>query len=448
MPDDINNDDPFIEIEELSPLIEKRNRFQLALLMSGKAFLLYFLPLAVIVAVVLIYFKAKEEDSGALIVISEPDSSLIILNGSVIIQRAGEVVAGLKPGNITVSAYLPGYICQPAEYLGVIAVDETLKIEFVLFPEPDILEKTISQDSTTNLDPDWDKEYTPGKFVRPRFSGSPERKQEQRSIIITSDIKGAAILVNGINSGLVTNSSLDSLPLGSLTISVAKEGFIVTPKSKTVVLDKEYQTELIHFNLTPASNKIHPELMIATEPVEGKIFLNDSLAATGAFKSRLPLGRYQIRFGEVKNFLTPNPMLVSLTESDPIQMIQVEYIRIIGKSAIALVRFPENGIIEGKDLNFTLDHRPYFAPNRGQRNGYLIDNLPPGKHFLRFDYEGMFLEREIECREGEVVEISFLIERVLNKKYIKIRSLEIIPRSEWLKLNAALDMEIVQNPNR
>ena len=447
MPDDINNDDPFVEIEELSPLIEKRNRFQLALIMSGKAFLLYFLPLAVIVASVLIYFKVKEEDSGALIVISQPDSSLIILNGSVIIQRAGEVVAGLKPGNITVSAYLPGYICQPSEYLGVIAVDETLKIEFILFPAPDTLEKAIPQDSITNLDPDWAKEYSPGKFVRPRYSVSSNRNQEQRSIIITSDIKGAAILVNGINSGLITNSSLDSLPLGSLTISVAKEGFIISPKSKTIVLDKAYQTELIHFHLTPASNKIIPELMIDTEPVEGKIFLNDSLAATGVFKSELPLGRYLIRFGEVKNFLTPNPMIISLTESDPIQMIKVEYLRIIGKSAIALVRFPENGIIEGKELKFNLDQRPYFAPSRGQRNGYLIDNLPPGIHFLRVDYEGMSLEKEIECREGEVVELSFLIERVLNKKYIKIRSLEMVPRSEWLKLNAALDMEIVQNPN-
>jgi len=448
MPDDINNDDPFVEIEDLSPLIEKRNRFQLALIMSGKAFLLYFLPLAVIVASVLIYFQVKEEDNGALIVVSHPDSSMIILNGSVIIQRAGEVVAGLKPGNITVSAYLPGYICQPEEFLGVIAVDETLKIEFTLFPAPDTLPDTVPSDTTPALDPVLTQEYTPGKSTHLRYFPPANRQRELRSIIVTSDIKGAVILVNGVNSGLVTNSSLDSLPLGSLTVSLVKEGFMVTPKSKTVILDREYQTELIHFHLASASKQINPELMIATEPVDGKIFLNDSLAASGTFKSRLPLGKYQIRFGEVKNFLTPNPMIISLTENDPIQMIKVEYIRIIGKSAIALVRLPENGIIEGNKLHFNLDQRPYFTPSKGHRNGYLIDNLPPGKHLLRFDYEGMTLEREIECRDGEVVELSFLLERVLNKKSLKIRSLETLPRSDWLKLNAALDMEIVQNPNR
>jgi len=396
---------------------------------------------------VLIYLDIKEEKTGALLVLSQPDSALIILNGSVIIQHAGEVVTSLKPGNITISAYLKDYSCQPPEFLGVIAVDETLIVNFQLVPAQDTLGEDNEPESTSDLLSDWKENFPASKLNKSVPAVHQEKQYHLRSIVVTSDIKGAAIMVNGVNSGLVTNASLESLSEGSYTVSLQKEGFIVYPKSKNVILDKDYQTEIVHFHLTPATANIYPELMISTEPVEGNIYLDDSLVGCGSFKAKLDLGEYQIHFGEVKNFLTPNPFVIALTVNNPIQMVKAEYIRIIGKSALAIMRLPENGIIEGKDFCFYLDGRPYFSPQRGQRNGFLIDNLPDGTHLIRFEYQGLFVEKEIECQDGEVVSLEFLIERVLNKKYIKVRSFTNFPRSEWLKNNAPLDVVMVTNPN-
>ena len=439
----------FDDYDGMSPLLEKRNRLQLLFVTIGKAFLIFILPLVAVIIAIMSFLSGEDEKTGYLLVTSEPDSAIVILNGTAIVQPPGEIISGLPPGMITVAVHRQGYLSQPEEFLGEIVTKDTLKVHFTL-------QKNVIEKETVQIEPERIRfqEKNNVSKVPTQNSSTPDPRRDTRieskktlcNIIVTSNIKGAQIFLDGEDSGQTTNYTFRELEGGIYSLSVKKKGFICDPEFKIVTLEEYYQTEIAHFHLTAKRKEVVTELIIETIPVAGEIYIDDSPAGKGSYKSAFDPGSYKISFGPVKNYRTPNDRYIELSREYPVGMVSAEYVRIIGQSAVALGRIPRNGVIHGESFEFYLDGALYFNPDHGNRNVYLIDDLLTGEHIVKFSLEGITHTEMLECRDGYVIDMRFLIERVLNKRSIKILSKREVLRSDWMKDNAGLNVEIVLSP--
>ena len=440
MQDDYN-DDPMLGDDPMSPLIEKRNRLHLLLFMLGRGFLIYVLPLIAALIFVIFFLMKGENDTGALVVTADRDSVQVVLNGSVIFQSAGEVVANLTPGFATVSVQKKGFTPEPPEFLGQITAAETLKVHFRLIPLP------VQEDAAAIVSPETTRFIVPGKR-RSRNTAFSEKTTETEgkaisgAIIVTSNIKGAQVYLNGEFTGKYTNASLDSIPAGEYRVTVNKEYFELDTDTQAVTIERDLQTEILHFYLKPVYANIKPEITVETFPVQGDIFIDGELKGRGKTVVRSSIDIHKVTFGEVKNFITPADMFVELTERNPVQMVRGEYTRIIGKCAVAIVRSAYE-LIEADKFEVYFDGQPYFKPDHGERHGYLLDNLPLGNHTIGVIYEGAETTAEVECKDNKVVNLSLVIERVFNNKRLKIKNTGDMLRSEWMKEHAELNIESV-----
>lgn len=438
MQDDYN-DDPLLGDDPMSPLIEKRNRLHLLLFMLGRGFLIYVLPLIVALIFVIIFLMNGENDTGALLVTADRDSVQVVLNGSVIFQSAGEVVANLTPGFATISAQKKGFTPEPPEFLGQITAAETLNIHFRLIPVPVQEAAAVSPETPRDLTPGRRRSRSP---VLSENTTEPQAKAISGAIIVTSNIKGAQVYLNGEFTGKYTNASLDSIPAGKYRVTVNKEYFELDTDTQAVTIERDLQTEILHFYLKPVYDNIKPEITVETFPVEGDIFIDGELKGRGKTVMRSSIDIHKVTFGEVKNFIAPADMFVELTERNPVQMVRGEYTRIIGKGAVAIVRSAAE-LIEADKFEVYFDGQPYFKPDHGERHGYLLDNLPLGNHTIGVIYEGAETTAEVECKDNKVVNLSLVIERVFNNKRLKIKNTGEMLRSEWMKEHAELNIESV-----
>ena len=435
--------DPLFDLEPTPPFLEKnRSRLQLVFLVMLRFLLRFILPVVVVTGMIFLLIDLAGEKTGCLLVTAEPDSAVVILNGSAILQRTGELVENLPPGSIILSVHRQRFTPIPEEYLGEIAAGETLRVHFTLLPEKKELDFDLVDVSAGYL-PEIETAINDDSPVERRSAEPQKSKPIFGSIIVTSNVKGAEIWFNGEYPGLMTNASFDSLGAGRYVIAVRRAGFRAEPDSQTVVIERDYQMEIVYFNLEPIFKEVNPSLMVKTMPVAAEIFLDGELMAEGEITLDLNLGRYILSFGSVKNFHTPNDLVVELTQRNPVQSATIEYRRILGSSAIAIINVSQEGLIEGDKFSFYLDGFEYFNPDHRKPQGYLFDNLPPGKHTINFVYDGVESIREVELEDGYVMNITFIQERIFAKKSNKLKSVESIPRSDWMKAYAQMNIQSV-----
>ena len=435
--------DPLFDLEPTPPFLEKnRSRLQLVFLVLLRFLLRFILPVVIVAGVVFLLIDLAGEKTGCLLVMVEPDSAVVILNGSAILQRTGELVENLSPGSIMVSVYRQWFTPVPEEFFGEIAAGETLRVHFTLTPEarePDFEPVNFGVNSQPKI--------VTSVSDNSLSSGRPKESLRSNtiygSIIVSSNVQGAEIWLNAENSGLATNASLDSLDAGRYVIAVKRDGFKTEPDSQAVVLEWDYQIEIVYFDLKPIYELVNPSLTVRTVPVSAEISLDGEFMGESEITLDLNLGSYTLSFGSVKNFHTPGDIVVELTRRNPVQTVTIEYNRVLGNSAIAVINILKEGLIEGDKFSFYLDGLEYFNPDHRKLRGYLFDNLPPGRHMISFVYEGAKSVREVELENGYVTNIDFIIERVFNRKNIKLKSVESIPRSEWMRAHAQMNIQSV-----
>ena len=98
------------------------------------------------------------------------------------------------------------------------------------------------------------------------------------SIEVLSNIKGARIIINGRDTGELTDNIFTQLPTGGYSVRIEKEGYGVEPESRTVRLSHSEPAANAIFTLLPKEElvKIH------TDPKKAKIFID------GKFNSVIP----------------------------------------------------------------------------------------------------------------------------------------------------------------
>ena len=449
-------DDNTDELYDIDPIIadidkvdfKKRSRLEIVMLIMFKGSIWFLLPILLIAAILYLVIVMGEEPTGSLLVLCEPDSANIMLNGSLILQKTGQVIEGLQSDNITVSVAKEGFKPEPDHIVIRIIKDDTLVLEFKLNPIPD--EPSFEERIAEILPPVKEQTHISAGNKRKSPAVTRPRRAERKifgSILVSSNIKGAQIFLNGKITGQLTNDSFDSLETGRYVVSVTKDGYQADLDSITVDITRNYQTELLFFNLRPIYQPVRPNITIETIPVAGNIYIDGELVGVGKVSREFVLGRHIVFFGAVKNFRTPPEREIVLTQQNPIENMIVEYSRRLGNASFALVPGKEGQVIEGKNFQLLLDELPYFGPGNGTVDCYLFDNLTAGPHIIKVRFGDAESELKINLEDGNIFTVSFLRERFFTVWKLKLKEEGLMERGDWMKKHKLLNyQQIAGNP--
>ncbi len=130
---------------------------------------------------------------------------------------------------------------------------------------------------------------------------------------VSSNIPGADILIDGQSSGYLTDYILDKMSLGAHVISLQKNGYIAQPSEKIIDLSESNPRQQVHFTLKRSAL----EITLKTDPVKGKIYLNEKEIATGTWQGDLKPGQYHVRFSPADFHQAPEPRMIQIGEDFP-----------------------------------------------------------------------------------------------------------------------------------
>ncbi|MBI5058676.1 hypothetical protein HZB60_02705 [candidate division KSB1 bacterium] len=227
---------------------------------------------------------------------------------------------------------------------------------------------------------------------------SPPVETQTGTIEISSSVPGARILVNEALTESVTPANLD-LPFGMYVISLQLPGHHCDPREHSVRISRSNSRQFVFFTLEPIAQK---EISISTEPVAGEIFLDSVSVGTGNAVVTHEFGVYNISFGEVEGYHTPEPVRLSITPSKPRPEVKGVYVRefrvsaaaeagapaVSGDAQVSVGVYTEAGgfqptTAEGpriRDIPGTTKQGWELAMGDPNRN-------PPGEDYLEFSFE-------------------------------------------------------------
>jgi len=175
---------------------------------------------------------------------------------------------------------------------------------------------------------------------------------------VSSNIKGAKIVLNRKDTGQKTNYVFNNLPFANYIISVEKDGYKSFPAEKEVKLSAQDNHSKASFNLTRTTMPVQ----LITRPVNGKIYVNEREVGVGKWSGSLPVGTHKIKFDDLNYFKTPKDTEFVVSESGKTEFVfryESDFSIVFKPSGIR----PENvkaGIQRGyvnEDGNFISDHR-------------------------------------------------------------------------------------------
>ena len=156
-----------------------------------------------------------------------------------------------------------------------------------------------------------------GEQIELTFEFSPRSSTKVRNlddnlglVEITANVPNIKIYVDGKYSGYNTDHIFDKVQYGQHTVSVKKEGYTVEPEEKFFRITKLNPQQHIHFILQREAI----EVSINTTPVAGKIYLDETEIGSGNWKGELKPGNYQLRFGAINSYYTPEPTTIKVDE--------------------------------------------------------------------------------------------------------------------------------------
>lgn len=118
---------------------------------------------------------------------------------------------------------------------------------------------------------------------------------------VSSNVKGARILLNRKDTGYNTDYVFNNLPFTSYIITVEKDGYKSFPAEKEIKLSATNKYYKIAFNLTRTTMPV----TLITRPIKGKIYVDDREVGVGKWSGSLPVGVHKIRFGDINYFQRP-----------------------------------------------------------------------------------------------------------------------------------------------
>ncbi|MFA5614467.1 MAG: PEGA domain-containing protein, partial [Methanoculleus sp.] len=183
--------------------------------------------------------------TGSLTVTSTPEGAAIFIDGADTGEVTTATIDGIGVGTHTVTLKLAGYADAVAEV--TIAENETATLHLDLIEAPG-------------------------------------------SIAVTSTPTGAAIFLDGVDTGKTTNALLENVPAGDHVVTVKLDGYADASTTVTVVDDR---TVVASFTLTEPAGSI----VVTSAPDGARIFLDgtDTGEVTDTHLENVPVGTHTVR---------------------------------------------------------------------------------------------------------------------------------------------------------
>ncbi|MFZ5432994.1 MAG: PEGA domain-containing protein [Calditrichota bacterium] len=142
---------------------------------------------------------------------------------------------------------------------------------------------------------------------------------------VSSSLLEAQIIINDKPRKEVTPATFD-LPKGSYTIRVEVPGYKSKPEQSTIRIEPGEPQQFVFFDLIE-SVPVRTEIHVETSPVPGTIFLDSVQVGKGSVVIPHNYGIYNISFGTVEGYITPQPVHLAVTPDNPTPQVAAVYVR-------------------------------------------------------------------------------------------------------------------------
>lgn len=242
---------------------------------------------------------------------------------------------------------------------------------------------------------------------------------------ISSSVAGAQIVINDKEIPQRTPAVV-SLPLGTHTVRVEMPGYTSDPQQQIVRLSRAAGAQLVYFTLTE-QQRARKEITITTEPVAGPIFVNGDSIGSGLVVFPHDFGVYEISFGKVDGYLTPESQRLVVTPAKPNPAVTVTYPRAFAVSAVCRaggsvdtegqIRW-ETGIFDrDKGARISETHGPRIDEIPGSsKSGWELAMGDPNRNPTGADYIEFFFTLPDEVPTSTPLNLRLYLYRT-NRKY-------------------------------
>jgi hypothetical protein len=430
------------------------------------------LPLAVIAAAAYVFLIFGHGGSGALRVTTSIPSADIYIGG-VLTGMHTDTTLKAPLGRAIVTVRKDGYISQPEFVVAEVTRDRTNQVRFTLRNRQNI----IARDSVTPPQPLQEHILTTGEPVRtlpPAImrtehklvdyadkiaessapGEAPSNGKEPlpyvartetslpltgTQITVTSaGADGAEIWMNGAAAGKKTPYTFRDLDRGTYAVRIHRAGYDARPESVLVSLVRDYQSELVSFELTVNQALPRPHLTILTTPLAAGILVNGQPVGMGKVSLDKDYGTYRVEFAEVAGYEKPLPMTAALTEAKPNVDLVGEYKRLVGNAFVALVPSEDVGKFDGSKLRVYVDNELIIDGPKDPFDAALLGKILSGRRLVKVQYGDLSNEIHVDALDGEVSQITFRIESFFSKRSLKLREASGDPITTWQQKNRKL----------
>jgi parallel beta-helix repeat protein len=209
------------------------------------------------------------------------------------------------------------------------------------------------------------------------------------SLAVTSAPDGAAIFIDGAETGEVTNATLDGIAVGTHTVTVTKEGYRDATAEVTIAYN---ETATLHLDLVEAAGSI----AVTSEPTGATIWLDgtDTGRTTNALLENVPAGDHIVTLK--KDGYADASKTVTVADAE----IAVTHFTLTAPAgSIAVTSAPDGAriFLDGTDT--------------GEVTNATLTTVPVGDHTVRVSLDGYLdAEETVTVAAGATASVHFDIE--------------------------------------
>ncbi len=204
------------------------------------------------------------------------------------------------------------------------------------------------------------------------------------SLTVTSTPEGAAILIDGADTGEVTNATLDGIAVGTHTVTLKKDGYADTTADVTVAYN---ETAALHRDLVEARGSI----TVASTPTGAAIWLDgiDTGMTTNAILENVAAGEHTVTVK--KAGYADASMIVTVVDDGT----AVAHFTLTEPAGIIAVTSSPDG------ARIVLD-----GAETGETTNATLTNVPVGTHTVRVSLDGYLdAEETVTVASGEIAAV-------------------------------------------
>ncbi len=253
------------------------------------------------------------------------DSLAFVFDGDTTARRESDMSMTTPPAKVpprveSISDRVKRELPDQAERVAPSSVDSAT---MALAMSPPKTEAPSEQKSILVPEP---KTAEPGPVRTPAEVRETVRKDPDTGTIeVSSSLPGARIFINDKQIAERTPATV-ALPLGTHMIRVEMPGYKAEPEQHDVRLSRIAGGQLVYFTLTEIQ-RARKEITITTEPPEGAIIVDGDTVGVGLAVVPHEFGVFEIAFGPLEGYLTPETQRVVVTPAKPNLALNIKYAR-------------------------------------------------------------------------------------------------------------------------